>query len=95
MAAHARLLLNRGRGPSGTILSEPMFDVLTTPYVGTSEDVETPYGTGSTSARTSAGPWIGHSGGMVGYTAFLAVEPASGLGIVILQNGSGSTRGTS
>ena len=26
---------------------------------------------------------------MVGYTAFLAVEPASGLGIVILQNGSG------
>ena len=34
MAAHARLLLNRGRGPSGTILSEPMFDVLTTPYVG-------------------------------------------------------------
>ena len=42
MAAHARFLLNRGRGPSGTILSEPMFDVLTTPYVGPSEDVEDP-----------------------------------------------------
>ncbi len=89
MAAHARLLLNRGRGPSGTLLSEPMFDVLTTPYVGPSEDVETPYAYGLDVGEDERGTWIGHSGGMVGYTAFLAVEPASGLGIVILQNGSG------
>ena len=33
MTAHARLLLNRGRGPDGPILSEAMFDVLTTPFV--------------------------------------------------------------
>ena len=41
MAAHARLLLNRGRGPIGAVLSEAMFDVLTTPYVAASEDVDT------------------------------------------------------
>ena len=89
MAAHARLLLNRGRGPIGTVLSEAMFDLLTTPYVQTSEDVDTPYAYGLDIGEDEHGTWIGHSGGMVGYTAFLAVEPASGLGIVILQNGSG------
>jgi hypothetical protein len=89
MAAHARLLLNRGRGPIGTVLSEAMFDVLTTPYVARSEDVDTPYGYGLDIGEDEHGTWIGHSGGMVGYTAFLAAEPDSGLGIVILQNGSG------
>ena len=38
MAAHARLLLNRGRGPDGTVLSEAMFDVLTTPFVEVPDD---------------------------------------------------------
>ena len=89
MAAHARLLLNRGRGPIGTVLSEAMFDVLTTPYVQTSEDVDTPYAYGLDIGEDDHGTRIGHSGGMVGYTAFLSEEPASGLGIVILQNGSG------
>ena len=37
--------------------------------------------------------WIAHSGGMVGYTAFLAVAPDDGLGVVILQNGDGAKRG--
>ena len=45
------------------------------------------------SARTNARSLIGHSGGMVGYTAFTAVEPETGLGVVILQNGSGSKEG--
>ena len=90
MASYARLLLNRGRGPIGTVLSGAMFDVLTTPYVARSPDVDTPYGYGLDIGEDEHGTWIGHSGGMVGYTAFLAVEPDSGLGIVILQNGSGS-----
>ena len=93
MAAHARLLLNRGRGPEGPILSEAMFDVLTTPFVDMPDDPETTYGYGLDVGEDARGPWIGHSGGMVGYTAFTAVEPLSGLGVVILQNGSGSRKG--
>ena len=93
MAAHARLLLNRGRGPKGTVLSEAMFDVLTTAFVVQPDDPGTSYGYGLDIGEDERGPWIGHGGGMVGYTAFIAVEPVSGLGVVILQNGSGSKEG--
>ena len=93
MAAHARLLLNRGRAPEGPILSEAMFDVLTTPFVDMPDDPGTAYGYGLDVGEDRRGPWVGHSGGMVGYTAFTAVEPVSGLGVVILQNGSGSREG--
>jgi D-alanyl-D-alanine carboxypeptidase len=93
MAAHARLLLNRGRGPTGQVLSETMFDVLTTPFVEMPDYPGTSYGYGLDVGEDARGPWIGHSGGMVGYTGFTAVEPTSGLGVVILQNGSGSKEG--
>jgi D-alanyl-D-alanine carboxypeptidase len=93
MAAHARLLLNRGGGPIGQVLSEAMFDVLTTPFVAQPDDPGTSYGYGLDVGEDERGPWIGHGGGMVGYTGFTAVEPTSGLGVVILQNGSGSKEG--
>jgi hypothetical protein len=90
MAAHARLLLNRGMGPEAPVLSEAMFDVLTTPYVEMPDEPGTAYGYGLDIGGDERGPWICHSGGMVGYTGFIEVEPVSGLGVVILQNGSGS-----
>jgi D-alanyl-D-alanine carboxypeptidase len=90
MAAHARLLLNRGRGPEGPVLSEAMFDVLTTPFVERPDYPGTTYGYGLVIGEDEHGPWLAHGGGMVGYTALTAVEPESGLGVVMLQNGSGS-----
>jgi len=93
MAAHARLLLNRGTGPRGPVLSEAMFDLMTTPFVAQPGDPRTSYGYGLVVGEDERGPWIGHSGGMVGYTGFTAVEPTSGIGIDILQNGSGSKEG--
>ena len=36
---------------------------------------------------------VGHSGGMVGYTALLVALPEEGLGCVVLQNGGGDRRG--
>jgi D-alanyl-D-alanine carboxypeptidase len=93
MAAYARLLLNRGRGPQGEVLSEAGFARLTSPMIEIPDDPGTFYGYGLHVGRDDHGPWIGHSGGMVGYTANLAVEPDSGVGIVILQNGSGSKVG--
>lgn len=93
MATHARLLLNRGTGPKGPVLSEAMFDVLTTPFVEQSDDPGTSYGYGLDIGEDEHGPWIGHGGGMVGYTGLTAVEPVSGIGVVILQNGSGSKEG--
>jgi len=34
--------------------------------------------------------FVGHTGGMVGYVAMLSIEPASGLGAIVLMNGYGS-----
>jgi D-alanyl-D-alanine carboxypeptidase len=90
MAAHARLLLNRGAGPERRVLSEAMFDVLATPFVERSDYPGTAYGYGLVIGGDEHGPWLAHGGGMVGYTGLTAVEPESGLGVVMLQNGSGA-----
>jgi CubicO group peptidase (beta-lactamase class C family) len=93
MAAYARLMLNRGRGPTDAILSEGMFERLTTPVVEQPDDPGVWYAYGLEVGEGEHGPWIAHGGGMVGYTASLAVELASGLGVVVLQNGGGSKTG--
>jgi CubicO group peptidase (beta-lactamase class C family) len=93
MAAYARLLLNRGNAPDGRVLSEPMFERLTEKVAEQPDDPGVFYGYGLKNGEDWRGPWIGHGGGMVGYTAALVVEPDSGLGIVVLQNGQGAKEG--
>jgi D-alanyl-D-alanine carboxypeptidase len=93
MAAYARLLLNLGRGPQGAIVSEAMFARMTSPLIELPDDPGAFYGYGLDVGKDERGPWIGHGGGMVGYTANLAVETDSGIGIVIMQNGGGSKVG--
>ena len=89
MCAYARLLLARGDAPSGRILSEAGFArLMADPFV----DEDGPYGYGLWSEVHDGRTWLGHSGGMVGYTALLVTVPDEGLGCVILQNGGGEKR---
>jgi D-alanyl-D-alanine carboxypeptidase len=93
MAAYARLLLNRGATPGGErVLSEDAFATLTTPFVQEPvEERELPgrYGYGLSVGERGDRPIVTHSGGMVGYTALLLVEPDDGIGCVMLLNGHG------
>ncbi|HEX5937179.1 MAG TPA: serine hydrolase domain-containing protein [Actinomycetota bacterium] len=93
MCAYARLLLARGDAPDGRggrILSEGGFArLMAAPYV----DEDGPYGYGLWSEVHDGRTWLGHSGGMVGYTALVVTVPEEGLGCVILQNGGGDKRG--
>jgi CubicO group peptidase (beta-lactamase class C family) len=93
MAAYARLLLRRGAtADGGRILSEEAFAPLTTPYVAEPvEEREVPghYGYGLSVGTRDGRAIVTHSGGMVGYTALLLVEPDEGLGCVMLLNGHG------
>lgn len=94
MGAYARLLLARGDVPDGRggrIASEELFDRWVAQYVD--DDEGGTYGYGWWQEEVDGVTWIGHSGGMVGYTAYLAVSPADGLGLVICQNGCGGKRG--
>ena len=50
------------------------------------------YGYGLWNEDVDGRTWLGHSGGMVGYTALLITVPEEGLGCVMLQNGGGDKR---
>lgn len=93
MCAYARLLLAKGDRPDAAgqrILSEEGFARL---MADPSTDEDRPYGYGLWSEDVDGRTWLGHSGGMVGYTALLTTVPDEGLGCVILQNGGGDKRG--
>ena len=92
MAAFARFLLNRGAGPDVRVLSERAFTELVSPRIQTSDE-QADYAYGLYVERPGADRFIAHSGGMVGYTAYLLILPAEGLGCVMLQNGYGDERG--
>jgi D-alanyl-D-alanine carboxypeptidase len=93
MCAYARLLLARGDRPDargGRILSDEGFArLMADPF----EDEDGPYGYGLWSEVVDGRDWLGHSGGMVGYTAQLVTVPNDGLACVLLQNGRGDRRG--
>ena len=97
MSAYARLLLARGDVPDGQgerLISADAFERLTTSHAVDPDDREFDYGYGLDVGRNGEGlSTVGHSGGMVGYTALLRTLPVEGLGCVVLQNGEGSKRG--
>ncbi len=93
MSAYARLLLNRGDVPDGRggrVLTEAMYELLTTPRVDDGEGGI--YGYGLWTEEADGHRWIAHSGGMIGFTAYLVTSPDEGLACVILQNGDGGKR---
>jgi D-alanyl-D-alanine carboxypeptidase len=93
MCAYARLLLARGDVPDGRggrILGEEMFARLADD--GFDDGDGGRYAYGLWQQDIDGYRWTMHSGGMVGYTALLAVVPDEGLGAVILQNGGGDKR---
>ncbi|MGH2680324.1 MAG: serine hydrolase [Actinomycetota bacterium] len=91
MCSYARMLLARGDVPDGRgarILSEEGFLRLLGSAVDDGEHGR--YGYGLWEEVVDGRSWVGHSGGMVGYTALLVTVPAEGLACVMLQNGQGS-----
>jgi D-alanyl-D-alanine carboxypeptidase len=83
LARFARMLLNRGQGPDGPLLSPASCDLLT------HELMETPhgfsYGYGLMAFRREEGTLIGHGGGMPGYEAFMLFDPRHGVGVTLLS----------
>ncbi len=91
MAAYLRMLLNRGQGPDGRLLSEASFALLTQQAVVTSDKEGDFYGYGLFIPTWSGHAPIGHSGGMVGYVAEILGDLVDGLGVVLLVNGRTET----
>jgi len=85
MAAFARMLLRRGEGPDGRLLSEAAFARMAGPHARTPRG--NGYGYGLATLMFGGRTFLGHSGGMIGYLSALLVDPAAGLAAVVLQNG--------
>ena len=87
MCAYARWLLNRGEAPEGRLLSGDSFRLLTERHVEDPSEKDW-YGYGLGVYDEDDRTLIGHSGGMVGFSSFLMVDPEAGLGVVVLMNGN-------
>ena len=92
MLAYARLILNRGDAPGGRLLSEEAFDLWSAPVIEDPDDPGSFYGYGLVTSTIDGHACIGHSGGMVGFNSLLVTEIESGLGVIVLLNGSGDRR---
>jgi len=84
MAAYLRMLLNRGSTPTGRIISEDSFRLLTQHASQESEGMW--YGYGMSSWTVDSHNYIGHAGGMVGYSSQLRGDMDDGLGVIALVN---------
>jgi D-alanyl-D-alanine carboxypeptidase len=94
MSAYARMLIRRGAGPAYRVLSEEGFTLLTTPVAHDAGEPGFAYAYGLWVGDVAGRREIWHTGGMVGYTAMLAVRPDEGLGCAMLLNGQGERRAT-
>lgn len=92
MAAYMRMLLSRGDAPAGRLISEESFGLLTSRFI--EDEGDWGYGYGLWVGGPAGRPRWKHSGGMVGHTAQMTVDIGSGLGVVMLLNGSGDRAST-
>lgn len=84
MCRYLRMLLNQGAG----LLSKGSFDAFTNPYILTGNGHHGEhYGYGLVIGERNGRLYLSHSGGMVGYCAYIEVDLAAGLGVVVLLNG--------
>jgi len=88
LAAYVRMLLNRGAGPRGRILSEDGFNLLTRPAIDAGEGWS--YGYGLETRVEGGHTMVAHSGGMIGYYARILGDLEDGLGVAVMINGPGS-----
>ena len=90
MATYLRMLMNRGQGPRGHILSEESFDLMSQRVIEAEEEGEGSfYGYGLGIRESDGHTTIGHGGGMVGYYSYMLADMDDGLGVVVLMNGPG------
>jgi D-alanyl-D-alanine carboxypeptidase len=86
MAAYMRMLLNHGAGHNGRIISEESWKLLTQQAVKVPGEENTYYGYGISSREVEGHHYIGHSGGMIGYSSRIEGDLDAGLGVVAFEN---------
>jgi hypothetical protein len=80
MARYARMLVNRGQGPKGRIVSEASFRLMSTPYIKAEEFSPTAsYGYGIAVDTLEGHTILRHTGGMVAFASSIHVDLDGGV----------------
>jgi len=87
MAAYVRMLLNRGAGPEGRVLSEDSFELFAGKAIEVGENRHYGYGLGilEVDSRTL----VGHGGGHLSFTSQIFADLDAGVGAVVMMNTGG------
>lgn len=83
MASYLRMLINRGRGPRGRLISEESFSLMAPLAARTGTEL---YGYALVAYPIDGDIYLGHGGGNTGYTAHIMANVDEGLGVVHLSN---------
>lgn len=83
MAIYLRMLLNKGQI---NVLSQAGFERIVEPVIKVTEDSDIAYGYGLAIRRNDEIYEIEHTGGMVGYIAYMVGDMNSGVGVTLLVN---------
>ena len=87
MSIYLRMLMNRGSGPSGRIISEESFRLMTQRAIATPQWGGAYYGYGLTLADVDGHEYLGHGGSTPGFVAAMIADLDDGIGVVVLVNG--------
>jgi hypothetical protein len=90
MAAYIRMLLNGGQGTEGRLVSAKAFELFSTAHISVREG--SGYGYGIRVSKKAECSILEHSGGMVGFGAYLQADRTNRLGAVVLANGPADKR---
>ena len=87
MCIYLRMLMNRGSGPKGRIMSEESYGLMTQRAIATQQWGGAWYGYGLTSADVDGHAYLGHGGSTTGFVAAMVADLDAGIGVVALING--------
>ena len=88
MCIYLRMLMNGGEGPTGRVLSEESFGLMTRRAIATQQWGGAWYGYGLTLADVEGHAYLGHGGSTPGFVAAMIADLDDGIGVVVLINGN-------
>ena len=87
MATYLRMLMNRGSGAAGRLMSGESFRLMTHRAIATQQWGGAHYGYGLTMAEVDGHAYLGHGGSTTGFVAGMIADLEDGIGVVVLVNG--------
>ncbi len=87
MCVYLRMLMNRGAGPAGRVMSECSYDLMSSRVIATPQWGGAWYGYGLISADVEGHRCLGHGGSTTGFVAAMVADADAGIGVVVLING--------